>query len=172
MYIKETKLDDSADIYKKRDEEKKPKARFSELTTRKKKMELVCSILSQSSNCRTGYSHPDSLFCDTDRFTKRCINLTVAFINYPYTQDEMDKMSDEFIKADNIELGEHQILDFRSDYSLNSDYDYSAATTLATHIMAQELDIFIAPESTFKITVLMEQWQILKVFLHLMLMMG
>jgi hypothetical protein len=150
MYIKETKLDDSADIYKKRDEEKKPKARFSELTTRKEKWNWFAAYYLKAVIAALVILILIAYFVIQIVSPKDVSNLTVAFINYPYTQDEMDKMSDEFIKADNIELGEHQILDFRSDYSLNSDYDYSAATTLATHIMAQELDIFIAPESTFK----------------------
>lgn len=73
--------------------------------------------------------------------------LNVAFINYPLTQDYLDKMNTdltELLKVDS----ENQELFFDTSYDLVN-HDYASAEKIMTYTYSGEIDVFIAPESQF-----------------------
>lgn len=147
---KQTTLDDSASIYQKR-EKKSERQKFSEMNTFSEKvkyfkMYYLKSVLAAILIIGVVVSIIYTMVAPKDQYVLR-----VAFVDYPFTEIVTKPMEEEFLAESGLTLGDREVIDFDgTTYSLSSDYDYSASATLATHIMAGELDVFIAPESTFR----------------------
>ncbi len=147
---KKTTLDDSASIYQKR-EEKTERQKFSEMKSFSDKVNYfkmyylkptLAGILGLALLISLIYT----IFAPKDE-----IVLNVSFVNYPLTTMVTDPMKNHFLEESGFVLGEREVVHFDgTTYNLNTDYDRTASAALATHIMAGELDIFIAPESTFR----------------------
>lgn len=73
--------------------------------------------------------------------------LNVAFVNYPLTQDYLDKMESDLTDILQVDP-ETQELFFDTSYDLVN-HDYASAEKIMTYTYTGEIDIFIAPESQF-----------------------
>lgn len=147
---KETILNDDASIYQKR-EEKSERQKFSEMKTFKDKINyfkmyylkaLLAGIVIAIFLIYLVYAVVSPKDKDL---------LRVAFVDYAFASEVTDEMASDFIEAADIELEEHEVVAFDgTSYQVSGSGNYNSATVLATHIMAKEIDIIIAPESTFQ----------------------
>lgn len=147
---KPTALKEDAEIYQKR-EPKTERQKFQEMKTGKDKLKYL----------RTYYLKP-AIFCTlglglaiyflyTVLSPKDQCRLKVAFVDYPFSKLVTDNMAADFMEASNIVLQEHEIIDFDgTTYHVSDSLDFNSAAILTTHIMAKEIDVFVAPESTFQ----------------------
>ena len=146
---KATILDDNASIYQKR-EAKTERQKFREMKTFQEKLNY----------CKLYYLKPTlvgivlvglfiylvySIVSPKDKFL-----LNVAMADYITTEEMADKMANDFIEAEGITLGEHEKIRFDTHSYYLSGGDPSTITMFATHLMAGELDVLVAPESLFR----------------------
>lgn len=147
---KPTTLKDDAAIYQKR-EPKSERQKFSEMKTFSDKIKYI----------RMYYLRTGLLFALIFALLiyliyvivspKDTSLMRVAFVDYQFSSELTNTMMTDFMESENITLDEHEILEFDgTTYQISNSYDHGSATVLATHIMAREIDIFIAPESTFQ----------------------
>lgn len=147
---KQTTLDDGASIYQKR-EVKSERQKFSEMKTFEEEktyffmyyfkplvfgiiiavfaISLLVSILRPRENTK----------------------LSVAFVDYIFITDITDRMQEAYLNASGLELADNEVVKFDGlSYKLSGDANFTNASVLATHIMAKEIDVFIAPEEVFR----------------------
>lgn len=143
--MKETRLDDNAALYQRR-QEKTEKQKFKELNGKEKWQyfkdyylrKLLATVVILSF---VGY------FLYTVLSPKPQNLLSVACANYSFEDDrinELEKEIGDYLKID----PENQEVLFDSTYYL-TDQDITSAQKLAVLFAAQDLDVFIAPESKF-----------------------
>ncbi|MBQ9118519.1 MAG: hypothetical protein IJY09_00490 [Lachnospiraceae bacterium] len=146
---KKTVLDDSAAIYQRR-EQKTERQKFSEMKTFSEKVAyfrmyhlkpMLAGIIIIAIIVSILYT----VFSPK----AKCV-LSVAFVNYAFPTVATDPMKEDFMESSGLVLGEREMVRFDATTYINTTTDYSSASALAAHVMACELDIFIAPESTFK----------------------
>lgn len=73
--------------------------------------------------------------------------LNVAFVNYPVSQEYLDKMETDLTELLQVDP-DNQELFFDTSYDLLN-HDYASAEKILTYTYSGEIDIFIAPESQF-----------------------
>lgn len=147
---KETALNDNASIYQKR-EEKSERQKFSEMKTFKDKVNyfkmyylkmLLAGIVIAGFLIYLIYT----VVSPKDKSLLR-----VAFVDYMFSSEVTDEMAADFIEAAGITLGEHEVISFDgTSYQISGSAGYNSATVFSTHVMAREIDLIIAPESSFQ----------------------
>lgn len=147
---KATTLEDDAAIYQKR-EPKTERQKFGEMKNRHDKLKYLRTYYLKPALISIGIIAIAVYFIYTVFSPKDKCLMRVAFVDYPFSSALTDEMKADFIEAAGITLENHEVLEFDgSTYQISNSYDYSSSAVLATHIMAKELDIFIAPESIFR----------------------
>ncbi len=145
MAAKETRLDDTAEIYKKR-EKMTERQKLSEMNTSEKWdyfkqyyfKKLLATLIIVGFISYLLYEvlspKPDTV-------------LSVAMVNYPLDTETLAQLENDLNELLDINP-ETQKIFFDTSYDLNN-HDYASAEKLTTYAFAGELDIFIAPESQF-----------------------
>lgn len=145
MALKETRLDDSAEIYKKR-EKLTERQKLSDMNTSEKweyfkqyyLKKLLATLVIASF---VGFLLYEVLSPKPDTV------LNVAMVNYPLGEETLAKFENDIKEILNVDPETQNIL-IDATYDLKN-YDYASAEKLTTLAFAGELDIFIAPESQF-----------------------
>ena len=145
---KQTMLNDDAAIYQKR-EPKSERQKFSEMKTFEDKlnyfrMYYLKGLLAGLVIAALGIYLIYTIVSPKDEFL-----LHVAFVDYLFDSGPTDRMTEDFISASGITLGEHEVIKFDGLSYQVSGGDVNSATAFATHVMAGEIDVVIAPEGTF-----------------------
>lgn len=143
--MKDTRLDDNAAIYERR-KPKTEKQKLSEMNGKEKWQyfkdyyfkKLTVSILLLGF---IGYLLYTMLSPKPDTV------LHVASANFAFSEEEIETIQNDFAQHLGINLDTQEVI-FESNYLL-SDTDYASAEKLTVLFFANELDVFIAPESKF-----------------------
>ena len=147
---KETVLKDDASIYQKR-EKKSERQKFSEMKTFQEKVNYFKMYYLKMTLAGILIAGLAIYFIYTVASPKDKNLLRVAFVDYFFMDEATTEMAADFIEAKNITLGEHEVITFDgSSYQISGSGNYNAATVFSTHVMAREIDMIIAPESSFK----------------------
>lgn len=144
--MKETRLDDSASIYERRNP-KTEKQKLSEMNGKEKWQyykdyyfkKTIVSVLLLS---LVGY------FLYTVLSPKPETVLHVACANYQFSEEQIEEIQNGFAEYLGINTETQEVF-FDPSYIL-SDLEYTSAEKLAVLSFAKELDIIITPESKFK----------------------
>ncbi|MDE7325977.1 MAG: hypothetical protein K2N63_06860 [Lachnospiraceae bacterium] len=146
---KETVLKDDASIYQKR-EEKSERQKFREMKTFQDKLNYFKMYYLKMVLVGVLVIGLVIYFIYTVASPKDKNLLRVAFVDYFFMDEVTTQMADDFIKEKNITLGEHEIISFDgTSYQISGSGNYNTATVFSTHVMAKEIDMVIAPESSF-----------------------
>lgn len=145
---KETVLDDDASIYQRR-EKKTERQKFSEMKTPHDKLNYFRMYYLRGTLAAIVVAGLLIYLVYTILSPKDHFLLRVAFIDYLFDTQQTDQMAVEFIDAADITLNDHELISFDGTSYQVSGGDYNAATVFATHVMAKEIDMIIAPESVF-----------------------
>ncbi len=146
---KETVLKDDASIYQKR-EKKSERQKFSEMKTFKDKANYFKMYYLKMVLAGVLIIALAIYFIYTVTSPKDKNLLRVAFVDYFFMDEVTEEMANDFVEAKNITLGEHEVVSFDgSTYQISGSGNFNAATIFSTHVMAKEIDIIIAPESSF-----------------------
>ncbi len=145
MAAKETRLDDSAEIYKKR-EKMTERQKLSEMNTTEKwdyfkqyyYKKLLATLVIVGF---VGYFLYEVLSPKPDTV------LSVAMVNYPLDEVTLTQLENDIKDLLNVNEETQNIL-IDTGYDLNN-HDYASAEKLSTYAFAGEIDLFIAPESQF-----------------------
>lgn len=147
---KETALKDDASIYQKR-EKKSERQKFSEMKTFRDKVNYFKMYYLKMTLAGIVIIALAIYFIYTVASPKDKNLLRVAFVDYFFMDNVTQEMVADFVEARNITLGEHEVVSFDgSTYQISGSGNYNAATVFSTHVMAREIDIIIAPESSFQ----------------------
>lgn len=147
---KETVLKDDASIYQKR-EKKSERQKFSEMKTFQEKVNYFKMYYLKVTLASILIAVLAVYFIYTVASPKDKSLLRVAFVDYFFLDEVTAQMADEFIAAKDITLDEHEIISFDgSTYQISGSGNFNAATVFSTHVMAREIDMIIAPESSFQ----------------------
>ncbi len=147
---KETVLKDDASIYQKR-EKKSERQKFSEMKTFQEKVNYFKMYYLKMTLAGILIAVLAVYFIYTVASPKDKSLLRVAFVDYFFMDEVTAQMEADFIEAKNITLGEHEVISFDgTTYQISGSGNYNAATIFSTHVMAREIDIIIAPESSFQ----------------------
>lgn len=145
MTPKETRLDDSAEIYKKR-EKMTERQKLSDMNTSEKweyfkqyYLKKLISILVIAGF--VGYLLYEVLSPKPDTV------LNVAMVNYPLNEETLTQLENDIKELLNVNPETQNII-IDTGYDLKN-HDYASAEKLTTYAFAGELDLFIAPESQF-----------------------
>lgn len=146
---KETVLKDDASIYQKR-EEKTERQKFSEMKTFKDKYNYFKMYYLKMVIVGGLVLGLIIYFIYTIASPKDKNLLRVDFVDYFFADEVTGQMADEFIQAKDITLADHEVISFDgTSYQISGSGNYNTATVFSTHVMAREIDIVIAPESSF-----------------------
>lgn len=147
---KETVLKDDASIYQKR-EKKTEREKFSEMKTFKDKINYFKMYYLKILLAGVVIAGFLIYLIYTVVSPKDKSLLRVAFVDYLFASEVTDEMASDFIDAAGITLGEHEVISFDgTSYQISGSAGYSTATVFSTHVMAKEIDLIIAPESSFQ----------------------
>lgn len=146
---KPTTLQDDASIYQKR-EEKTERQKFHEMKTWSDRANYFRAYYLKPTIAGVCIAALAVYFLYTVLSPKDKSLLRVAFVNYTFAPAVTDDMKAAFLEAAEITLGEHEVMEFDGTTYQLGGYDYNGSAILLTHIMAKEIDIFIAPEATFQ----------------------
>ncbi|MBO5197487.1 MAG: extracellular solute-binding protein [Lachnospiraceae bacterium] len=145
---KQTRLNDSAEIYNRHREEKTEKEKWSEMNRKERyeyfksyylpKIALIATIIVLVGSLL--YSmlkpKPDTL-------------IYAAIFDYAMTEDMVDTIETEFSEYINLDP-ETQEIYFDTSFVLSFDDDYSLHQKLSTYLFAGEIDVMIGSESQIK----------------------
>lgn len=147
---KETALKDDASIYQKR-VEKSERQKFSEMKTFQEKVNYFKMYYLKMVLAGILIIFLAVYFIYTVASPKDKNLLHVAFVDYFFMDEVTAQMADEFVAAKNIQLGEHEVISFDgTSYQISGSGNYNTATVFSTHVMTKEIDMVIAPESSFQ----------------------
>jgi hypothetical protein len=140
-----TQLDDNAEIYKRRDS-KSEREKLSEMNFSEKVAYFKIYYLKKllATLVIGGFLIWIIVTMVTPK-PERVLN--VAFVNYPVTQDYLDKMETDLSKLLKVDPKTQELF-FDTSYDLLN-HDYASAEKIMTYTYSGEIDIFIAPESQF-----------------------
>lgn len=140
-----TRLDDNAEIYKRR-EQKSERQKLSELNF-SGKVEYFKNYYLKKLLAFLIIGGMLTWILVTMLSPKPETVLSVALINFPLDQTDIEQMTTDLSDILNVDSETQEIV-FDTGYDLNN-YDYASAEKLTTYTYAGEIDIFIAPESQF-----------------------
>lgn len=144
--MKETRLDDSASIYERR-RDKTEKQKLSEMNG-KEKWQYFKDYYSKKTIVGIIVIAFVSYFLYTVLSPKPETMLHVACANYSFSTEDIDALEQSVGEYLEIDPNTQDIV-FDSTYYL-SDSDYASAQKLSVLFFANELDLFISPESKFE----------------------
>lgn len=142
---KVTRLDDNAEIYKRR-ETKSEREKLSELSFAGKVQYIKSYYLPKFFAGMVIVGMIVWILVTVLRPKKEDV-LNVAMINYPIELEYIDQMTSDMNEALNVDL-ETQRVFFDTGFDLLND-DIASLEKISTYLFAGEIDVFIAPESEF-----------------------
>ncbi len=147
---KKTALKDDASIYQKR-EEKTERQKFSEMKTFQEKVNYFKMYYLKKVLAGMLIAFLAVYLIYTIVSPKDKNLLRVAFVDYYFMEEVTEQMAEDFIRERQITLGEHEVITFDgTNYQISGSGNYNSATVFSTHVMAREIDMVIAPESSFQ----------------------
>lgn len=145
MAAKETRLDDGAEIYKKR-EKQTEREKLSDMTGAEKWDYFKQYYFKKLLAFIVIFGFLGFLLYEVFS-PKPDTVLSVAMVNYPLDEETLTNLEDDITELLHVDPETQKIL-IDTSYDLNN-HDYASAEKLTTYTFAGEIDIFIAPESQF-----------------------
>lgn len=145
MAAKETRLDDNAEIYKKR-EKMTEKQKLSEMNNTEKWDYFKQYYLKKLLATLVIIGFVSYLLYEV-LSPKPDTVLSVAMVNYPLDEETLSQLENDLNELLDVNLETQKIL-IDTTYDLNN-HDYASAEKLSVFAFSGELDLFIAPESQF-----------------------
>lgn len=145
MAPKQTRLDDNAEIYKRRDPQSE-RQKLSEMSGPQKVTYFKQYYLKKLLATLVIVGFLVYLLVTMFRPKPDTI-LSLAFVNYPAYTEQMQQLEAQLKEYYNIDEKTQEIR-IDTGYDLKG-YDYASAEKLTTYMYAGDIDVFIAPESQF-----------------------